>query len=117
MLVQFLVIGLSNEHRVVVEKVNFLLITHADIGVSAQKVMQRGCARFLGTGQNEIELLKFAAPGPKHRSKCKRSFRVRAIVFREALECVGPGSAFRSNRSLSKATRRRMALPKRLRAK
>src|SRR5215813_936355 len=35
MLVQFLIIGLRNEHRVVIEKMDFLLIAHANIGMSA----------------------------------------------------------------------------------
>jgi hypothetical protein len=67
MLVQFLIIGLRNEHRVVIEKMDFLLIAHADIGMSAQKIVQRCCAGFLRAGQNEIEPLDFATPSPKHR--------------------------------------------------
>jgi hypothetical protein len=50
MLVQFLIIGLGNEHRVVIEKMYLLLIAHADIGMSAQKVMQRRRAGFLRAG-------------------------------------------------------------------
>ena len=66
MLVQFLITGLGNEHRVVVEKMDFLLVAHADVGMSAQKVVQRRRAGFLRTGQNEIEPLNFAALASKH---------------------------------------------------
>ena len=41
MLVQFRIIGFGNEHCVVIEKMDFLLIAHADVRMSAQKVMQR----------------------------------------------------------------------------
>jgi len=67
MLVQFFIIGLRNEHRVVIKKMDFLLIAHADIGMSAQKVVQGCGAGFLRAGENEIELSDFATPGPKHR--------------------------------------------------
>src|SRR5947207_567956 len=50
MLVQFFIIGLANEHRVVIEKMDFLLVAHADVGMSAQKVVQRRRAGFLRTG-------------------------------------------------------------------
>jgi hypothetical protein len=87
MLVQFFIIGIGNEPHVIIKKMDFLLITHADVGMSAQKIVQRCCAGFLRASQNEIEPLNFAALASKHQSKCKRNFRVRAIVFREALEC------------------------------
>ena len=57
---QFVIIWLGDEHRVVIEKMDFLLIAHADIGMSAQKVMQRRRAGFLRPGQNEVEPLNFA---------------------------------------------------------
>src|SRR5262245_44086377 len=95
MLVQFLIIGLGDEYLVVIEKMYFLLIAHADVGMSAQKVMQRCGAGFLRTGQDEVEAANlFAAPGPKHYSKCKRNFHVQAMVFREALECGASSHRF-----------------------
>jgi hypothetical protein len=94
MLVQFFIIGLANEHRVVIEKMDFLLIAHADIGMSAEKVVQRCCAGFLRAGQNEIQSPNFATLGPKHQSKCKRNLRAPAIVFREALECGASSHRF-----------------------
>ena len=86
MLVQFLVIWRGNEHRVVIEKMDFLLIAHAYIGVSPQKVMQRRRARFLRAGQNEIESLNFVTLRSKHHDECKQNFRPGAIVFRKVLE-------------------------------
>jgi len=41
MFMQFVIIRLGDEHRVVIEKMYFLLVAHADVGMSAQKVMQR----------------------------------------------------------------------------
>ena len=35
MFVQLLVIGPGNEHRVVIEEVDFLLIAHGDVGMLA----------------------------------------------------------------------------------
>ena len=68
MFVQFLIIGLGNEHRVIIEKMDFLLIAHADVGMSAQKVMQRRRAGLLRAGQNEVESVNlFATPGSKHQ--------------------------------------------------
>ena len=87
MFVQLPVIGLGNEKRVVIEEVDFLLVAHAYVGMSAQKIMQRRRPGFLRTGQNEIEPLNFPTLGPKHRKECNRSFPVPPIPFREALEC------------------------------
>ena len=67
MLVQFFIVGLGNEPHVIIEKMDFLLITHADVGMSAQKIVQRCCAGFLRASQNEIEPPNFATLGPKHR--------------------------------------------------
>ncbi len=72
MLVQFRIIGLGNEHRVVIEKMDFLLIAHADVRMSAQKIMQRRRAGFLRAGKNEVEPLNFATLGPKHRGNVHR---------------------------------------------
>ena len=66
MLVQFLIIGFGNKHRVVIEKMDFLLIAHADVRMSAQKIMQRRRAGLLRPGQNKIEPLNFSTLGPKH---------------------------------------------------
>jgi hypothetical protein len=51
---------------------NFLLITHTYVGMSAQKVVQRRCARLLRAGQNEIEPLNFATLVPKHQRNVHR---------------------------------------------
>jgi len=51
MLVQFLIIGLGNKHCVVIEKMDFLLVAHADVRMSAQKVMQRGRAKIFARRQ------------------------------------------------------------------
>ncbi|PYI72283.1 MAG: hypothetical protein DMF08_06525 [Verrucomicrobia bacterium] len=67
MLVQFCIIGLGNEHRVVIEKMYFLLIAHADVRMPAQKVVQRRRAGLLRAGQNKVEPLNFATLDPKHR--------------------------------------------------
>ena len=67
MLVQFVVIRLGNEHGVIIEKMNFLLVAHADVGMSAQKIMQRRRAGFLRAGQNKVEPLNFSTPAPKHQ--------------------------------------------------
>src|SRR5215472_5238018 len=67
MFVQLLIIGLENEQRVAVEKMNFLLVTHVDAGMSAQKIVQRGRPGFLRAGQNEIEALNFATLRSEHR--------------------------------------------------
>jgi hypothetical protein len=45
---------------------DFLLIAHADVGMSAQKVVQRCRARLLRAGENEVEPLNFATLGAKH---------------------------------------------------
>ena len=66
---QLLIVGFGNEHRVIVEKMDFLLVTHADVGMPAQKIMQRGRAGFLRTGQNEIEPLDFATLGSEQRHR------------------------------------------------
>ena len=66
MFMELLVINVGNEHRVVVEKMDFLLVARADVGMSAQRVVQRRRAGFLRTGQNEIEPLNFAALASKH---------------------------------------------------
>jgi hypothetical protein len=47
---QFRIIGFGNEHRVVIEKMDFLLIAHANVRMSAQKIMQRSGAGFLRPG-------------------------------------------------------------------
>jgi hypothetical protein len=47
---QFRIIRLGNEHCVVIEKMDFLLIAHANVRMSAQKVMQRSGAGFLRSG-------------------------------------------------------------------
>jgi hypothetical protein len=72
MLVQFLIIGLGNEHCVVIEKMDFLLVAHAYVGMSAQKVMQRRRAGFLRASQNKVEPLNFATLGPKHQRNVHR---------------------------------------------
>ncbi len=72
MLVQFRIIRLGNKHRVVIEKMDLLLIAHADVRMSAQKVMQRGRAGLLRAGQNEVEPLNFATLGPKHQRNVHR---------------------------------------------
>jgi hypothetical protein len=63
---QFLIIGFRNEHRVVIEKMDFLLVAHADVGMSAQKVVQRCRARLLRAGENEVEPFNLATLGAKH---------------------------------------------------
>ena len=75
MLVQFRIIGFGNEHRVVIEKMDFLLVAHADVRMSAQKVMQRRRARLLRAGQNKVEPLNFATLGPKHQQNVHREAR------------------------------------------
>jgi hypothetical protein len=68
MLVQLLVIGLGDEHRVIIEKMDFLLIAHANVGMSAQKVMEGCRSGFLRPGQDEVEPVNpFAALAPKHQ--------------------------------------------------
>ena len=74
MLVQFCIIGLGNKHRVVIEKMDFLLIAHADVGC-AQKVVQRCRAGLLRAGQNKVEPLNFATLGPKHQRNVHREAR------------------------------------------
>src|SRR5215831_18615266 len=69
MFVQFLVIHCGNEVCVVIKKMDLLLVTHRDVWMSAQKIMQRRCPGFLRAGENEIEPLNFATPGSKHRRK------------------------------------------------
>src|SRR5215469_7139459 len=66
MFVQFLVIDCRNEVRVVIEKMDFLLVTHRDVRMTAQKIMQRRCPGFLRASENEIEPLNFAMPGSNH---------------------------------------------------
>jgi hypothetical protein len=65
--VQFRIIGLGNEHRVVIKKMDFLLIAQTDVRMSAQKVVQRRRAGLLRARQNKVEPVNFATPGPKHR--------------------------------------------------
>src|SRR5947207_13572765 len=67
MLVQFCLIGLCNELRVVIEKMYFLLIAHADVRMPAQKVVQLRRAGLFRAGQNKVEPLNFATLDPKHR--------------------------------------------------
>ena len=117
MLVQFFIIGSGNEPYVIIEKMDFLLITHANIGMSAQKIVQRCCAGFLCAGQNEIEPLDFATLDPKHQSKCKRNFCVRAIVFREALESAASSHRFARGVQLDESDASTPRTPKALRAK
>ena len=59
-------IWLSYEHRVVIEKMDFLLIAHANVRVSAQKIVERRRTGFLCAGYDEIEPLNFAPLAPKH---------------------------------------------------
>ncbi len=51
---------------------NFLLIAHADVGMSTQRVMQRRRAGLLRAGQNKVEPLNFATLGPKHQRNVHR---------------------------------------------
>ena len=67
MLVQFLIIGLRNEHRVIIEKMNFLLVAQAYVGMSAQKIVQRRRAGLLRAGKNEIQAVNFLPLRSKHR--------------------------------------------------
>src|SRR5215471_19961707 len=46
---------------------NFLLVTHVDVRMSGQKIVQRGRPGFLRAGQNEIEALNFATLRSEHR--------------------------------------------------
>jgi hypothetical protein len=75
MLVQFLIIGLGNEHCVVIEKMDFLLIAHAYVRMSAQKVMQRRGSGFLRAGKYEVEPLNFVTLSPKHQQNVHREAR------------------------------------------
>ena len=84
MLVQFFIIGLGNEPYVIIEKMDFLLITHANIGMSAQKIVQRCCAGFLRASQNEIEPLNFTTLRSKHRCNVLEIVAWPSILFREA---------------------------------
>jgi hypothetical protein len=57
--------------------------------------MKRCCAGFLRAGQNEVEPVDlFAGLRPKHQSKCKRNFRVQAIVFAKLWSAARPRTAF-----------------------
>jgi len=67
MFVQLLIIGLGNEQRVAVEKMNFLLVTHVNVRMSVQKIVQRGGPGFLRAGQDEIKALNFATLSSEHR--------------------------------------------------
>src|SRR5262249_60411681 len=67
MLLQLLIIGLGNEQRVAVEKMNFLLVTHVNVRMSVQKIVQRGGPGFLRAGQDEIKALNFATLSSEHR--------------------------------------------------
>ena len=67
MFVQFLVIHCGNEVRVVIKKMDLLLVAHANVWMPAQEIMQRRCPGFLRSCQNEIELLDFSPSGSKHR--------------------------------------------------
>jgi hypothetical protein len=78
--VQFLVIVFGNEHRVVIEKMDFLLIAHADVGMSAQKVVERRGAGFLRTGQNEVESLNFATFGSEQGHRARNRAHAHARV-------------------------------------
>ncbi len=69
MFVQLLIVHVRNEHGVVIKEMHFLLVAHGDVRVLAQKIMQRGRAGFLRTGQNEIEPFDFAPSGSKHPGK------------------------------------------------
>src|SRR4029453_5837173 len=86
MLMQFFIIGLGNEAHVIVEEMDFLLITHADVGMSAQKIVQRCCAGFLRASQNEIEPLNFATLRSEHRCNVLEILAWPSILFREAFE-------------------------------
>jgi hypothetical protein len=72
MLVQFRIIWFGNEHRIVIEKMDFLLVAHADVRMSAQKVMQRRRARLLRAGKNEVESLNFATLAAEHQRNVHR---------------------------------------------
>jgi hypothetical protein len=54
---------------------NFLLIAHAYVRMSAQKVMQRRRAGFLRAGKYEVEPLNSATLGPKHQQNVHREAR------------------------------------------
>jgi hypothetical protein len=46
---------------------DFLLIAHANVGMSVQKVMEGCRSGFLRSGQNEVEPVNpFTTLGPKH---------------------------------------------------
>jgi hypothetical protein len=51
---------------------DFLLVAHADVRMSAQKVMQRRRARFLRAGKNEVESLNFATLAAEHQRNVHR---------------------------------------------
>ena len=112
MLVQFFIIGLGNESHVIIEKMDFLLITHADIGMSAQKIVQRCGAGFLRAGQNEIEPLNFATIRSKHRCNVLENVAWPSILFREAFGVRGVFALLFVAHGSIKATRVRVALPK-----
>ena len=81
---QFLIIGFTDEHAVIIEKMDFLLIAHADVGMPVQKIVQRRCAGFLGAGEDETKPFNFATLGPKHRCNVTEISLVVVILFREA---------------------------------
>jgi len=66
MLVQLFVVHLGNEHRVVIKKMDFLLVAHGNVRVPAQEIMQRRRPGFLRPGQNEIQTLNLFGLGTPH---------------------------------------------------
>ena len=65
MFVQLFVIRRGNEQRIIIKKMDLLLITHADVWMLTQKIMQRRRPGFLRTGKNEIEPVNCPTFRPK----------------------------------------------------
>src|ERR1700730_6169660 len=67
MSMQQFIIGWSRKNFFVVEEVHLLFVRQCDVRMFAQKIMQRGRARFLCAGNNEIESFELLWLGSEHR--------------------------------------------------
>src|ERR1700738_4204403 len=67
MSMQQFIIDWSRKNFFVVEEVHLLFVRQCDVRMFAQKIMQRGRARFLCAGNNEIESFELLWLGSEHR--------------------------------------------------
>ena len=65
---QRFVIDRARENFLVVEEMQLLAVGQRDLRMFLQKIMERGGARFLRTGDNEIEMLHSTMPERTHET-------------------------------------------------